>query len=117
VMLVLLPFVVRSSPCCSTTMKTWTTTILACDRFAGKIDCCTCLTYVDGTDCPLWEPPKTDNSSLPFDKKWYSHKLHGAGSWYKIAPCIKTGDIIYVNGPFPCGKCALCWKAVESVVW
>jgi hypothetical protein len=64
----------------------------------------TCLTYVDGTDCPIEEPPKTDNSPLPFDKKWYSHKFKGAGFRYEIASCIKTGDIVFVNGPFPCGK-------------
>jgi hypothetical protein len=55
-------------------------------------------------DCPLWEPPKTDNSSLPFDKKRYSHKFHGAGFRYMIASCIKTGNIVDVNGPFPCRK-------------
>jgi hypothetical protein len=59
---------------------------------------------VDGTDCAIQEPPKTDDSKLPFDKKWYSHKLNGAGVRYEVAVCIKTGDIVWVNGPYACGK-------------
>jgi hypothetical protein len=63
----------------------------------------TCLASVDGIDCGIEEPPKTDDSKLPFDKKWYSHKLNGAGVRYEVAVCIKTGDIVWINGPYACG--------------
>jgi hypothetical protein len=40
---------------------------------------------------------------FPFDKKWYSHKFHGPGLRYELAVSIFGGDIVWVNGPFPCG--------------
>jgi hypothetical protein len=52
---------------------------------------------VDGTDCRIQEPK-------PFSTKWFSHKFKKAGLRYEVAVCIKTGDIIWVNGPFPCGR-------------
>ena len=52
---------------------------------------------VDGVDFPIEEP-------IPFDRQWYSHKFHGAGLRYEMAVCIQTGDIVWVNGPFKCGK-------------
>ena len=55
-----------------------------------------CLVTVDGTDFKVREP-------LPFSKKWYSHKFKGPGLRYEIAVCIKTGEIVWFNGPFPCG--------------
>ena len=52
---------------------------------------------VDGTDFQIYEP-------TPFSKKWYSHKFAGAGLRYEVAVCIQTGDIVWFNGPFPCGS-------------
>ena len=34
---------------------------------------------------------------------WFSYKFRSPGLWYEICLCIKTGDIVWVNGPFPCG--------------
>lgn len=64
----------------------------------------TCKIVVDGTDFQILEPPKTDDSPLPFDRKWFCHKTRRAGVRYEIASCIQTGDIVHVNGPFPCGQ-------------
>lgn len=34
-----------------------------------------------------------------------SHKFaKKSGVRYEVALCIKTGDIVWINGPFPCGK-------------
>ena len=55
-----------------------------------------CLMTVDGTDFLVQEP-------CPFDPGYYSHKLEHAGLRYEIGICIKTGWIVWVNGPFPCG--------------
>ena len=40
------------------------------------------------------------------DPKWYSHKFLGPSVRYEIAVCIQTGDIVWHNGPFPCGRWA-----------
>ena len=64
----------------------------------------TCKVVVDGTDCPIYEPKKTDfTNDLPWDTKWYSYKFGGAGLRYEIATNIITGDIVWVYGPFPAG--------------
>ena len=52
---------------------------------------------VDGTDFRIQQPH-------PFNKKWYSHKFKGPGLRYEVAVCIQTGDVVWINGPFPCGK-------------
>ena len=52
---------------------------------------------VDGTDCPIQEPS-------PFNSKWFSHKFKGAGLRYEVGVCIQTGNICWVNGPFPAGS-------------
>jgi hypothetical protein len=52
-----------------------------------------CLISVDGTDCPIMEP-------WPFEKKWYSQKFIGPALKYEVGVCIKTGYIVWVNGPF-----------------
>ena len=51
---------------------------------------------VDGTDFRINEPQ-------PFSPAWYSHKFKGAGVRYEVAICLQTGDVIWLNGPFPCG--------------
>lgn len=55
-----------------------------------------CLVSVDGTDFRINEPK-------PFWKGWYSHKFHGPGVRYEVGVGIQRGDIVCVNGPFPCG--------------
>jgi hypothetical protein len=55
-----------------------------------------CKITVDGTDFWIHEP-------IPFDAKWYSHKINGPAVRYEVAICIKTGWIVWVNGPFPAG--------------
>lgn len=53
-----------------------------------------CLISLDCTDCPIMEP-------YPWDTKWYSQKFNGPGLKYEVAVCIKTGYIVWINGPFP----------------
>jgi hypothetical protein len=39
-----------------------------------------------------------------FDKSWFSHKFNGPAVKYEVATCIKTGDIVWIHGPFPGAK-------------
>ena len=48
---------------------------------------------VDGTDCPVFEP-------YPFSSKMYSHKVNGPAVKYEVGVCLKTGHIVWINGPF-----------------
>jgi hypothetical protein len=50
---------------------------------------------VDGTDFPVSRSDK---------KKYFSHKFKNSGLRYEVAISIQTGDIVWVNGPFPCGE-------------
>lgn len=52
---------------------------------------------VDGTDFRIYEPK-------PFNKRWYCSKFNGPGLRYELAVCIQTGDIVWINGPYPCGS-------------
>ena len=52
---------------------------------------------VDCVDCPINEP-------WPFDRAWFSQKMNGPGLKYEVAVCIKTGFIVWVNGPFKASK-------------
>ena len=65
------------------------------NRFRGDTGK-TCLVTVDGTDCPIYQ-------KKPINSKYYSHKFKKAGLRYEVAVCIATGDIVWINGPFPCG--------------
>ena len=42
----------------------------------------------------------------PFDPKWFSHKFKGPGLTYEVGVCIENGHIVWVYGPFPCGRYA-----------
>ena len=60
-----------------------------------------CLLSVDTTDCRI-------NELHPFVKSysrlWSSHKFgKKAGVQYELAIGILSGDICWINGPFPCG--------------
>lgn len=72
-------------------------TIKLSNRFRLYDGTTSCLMSVDGTDCPVFEP-------WPFDPKWYSQKFNGPGIKYEVAVCIKSGDIVWINGPFECSK-------------
>jgi len=52
------------------------------------------LITIDATD--VWI-----NELSPRSRIWWSHKFNHAGLRYKIGQCIKTGDIVWTNGPFP----------------
>lgn len=64
------------------------------NRFEGYDGSTTCLISLDCTDCPVMEP-------WPFDTKWYSQKMNGPAVKYEVAVCIKTGHIVWTNGPHP----------------
>ena len=49
---------------------------------------------LDGTDM---------SCEIRFDKRFFSHKFNGGGVKYEIGVCIKTGHIVWINGPFRCG--------------
>ena len=53
-----------------------------------------CLVSVDCTDCKV---------GVKFNKGWFSYKFKKAGVRYEICLCIKTGHIVWINGPYPCG--------------
>ena len=40
----------------------------------------------------------------PWSQKWWLHKFNGPGVRYEIALSIRTGLIVWINGPFPCGS-------------
>ena len=51
---------------------------------------------VDGTDCPIMEPS-------PFIPSWFSHKINRAGLRYELGLSGRKANIVWANGPFPCG--------------
>lgn len=51
---------------------------------------------VDGTDMPIRE-------TMPFNGKWYSHKLNGPAVRYEVGVSSASGEIIWLNGPFLAG--------------
>ena len=65
------------------------------NRFRNNIGN-TCLVTVDGTDFRINEP-------TPFWPGWKSFKFNGPGVRYEVAVCIRSGDLVWINGPFPCG--------------
>ena len=55
---------------------------------------------VDSSDFCIWEPRpycRTRNAI------WFLPKFKGAGLRYEVGVCIQTGDIVWFNGPYPCG--------------
>ena len=51
---------------------------------------------IDGTNFRIYEPS-------PFSPKWFSHKFHGPGLRYEVGIAIRTGWIVWINGPYPPG--------------
>ena len=41
---------------------------------------------------------------MKFAEKFLSHKFKGNGVKYEVAVCIKTGHIVWIQGPKRCGK-------------
>ena len=62
---------------------------LNCRSFLG------CFISVYGTDCAIFEP-------TPFSSGWYSHEFLGPGLRYKVGITVEHGEIVWVNGLFPC---------------
>ena len=65
---------------------------------------------LNGTDFQINEPK-------PFWPGWKSFKFNGPGVCYKVALCICTGDIVWINRPFPCGQWSdlkIFWHALMS---
>ena len=56
------------------------------------------LVSVDGIHCRTFEVRRDPG------KKWYSHKSHGAGFAYELAIAIRSGRLVWMNGPFYASK-------------
>jgi len=54
-----------------------------------------CLCTVDGTD---FQTTRQGNMKI-----FWGHKIKNSGLRYELAICIKTGWIVWIHGPFPCG--------------
>ena len=55
-----------------------------------------CMLSVDGVDCRIEKPAVT---------KWASHKFkYKPGVRYELGVGIKSGDICWLNGPYPAGE-------------
>ena len=52
------------------------------------------LVSVNGTD---FQVPQRDTD-------YYSFKFRKSALCYKVALCILTGEIVWINGPFPAGE-------------
>lgn len=69
----------------------------------------TCYCSLDATDFKILEP-------TPFSPQWYSHKFKGPGLRYEIALNIRTGNLVWTNGGYPCGSCSDLTSAREAYV-
>jgi hypothetical protein len=71
------------------------------NRFDGQPDLenilYDCMITVDCLDCSCSEP-------FPASKDMFSKKFNGPGLKYEVGICIKTGHIVWINGPFPAGN-------------
>ena len=59
-----------------------------------------CLVSVDGVDFCIEEPYPYEKG---WSRRWYTSKFGGPGLRYEIAICILSGEIVWINGPFPPG--------------
>tara|TARA_B110001450_G_scaffold248642_1_gene265077 strand:- start:273 stop:866 length:594 start_codon:yes stop_codon:yes gene_type:complete len=72
------------------------------DRFAGQdqdLDNISqqCMMSVDCLDCVVREP---GTRMSQWDLGMYSEKHNGPGFKYEVGVCIKTGFMVWVNGPY-----------------
>ena len=65
---------------------------------------------IDGMDFHIIEP-------TPFLAKWFSHKLNHASLRYEVGIAIHMGWIVWINGPFPCGKWSNLHIMRESIIY
>lgn len=65
-------------------------------RFDSSVVGQKCFCSIDGVDFKIFEP-------TPFNRRWYSHKFRGPGLRYEIALNIRTGNIVWKHGGYPCG--------------
>lgn len=63
----------------------------------GSVNGQTVFCSLDGVDFKIKEP-------IIFSRKWYSHKFKGPGLRYEIGLNIRTGDIAWKYGGYPCGE-------------
>jgi hypothetical protein len=79
--------------------------------FKEKSSQCT----VDCLDCRIKEPKpskkqirvqhkKGQRKGNPYDSRYKSYKFGKAGLRYEVCICIRTGDIVWVNGGYPAGR-------------
>ena len=54
---------------------------------------------IDGTDCRVG----IGKGRARKVRRWYSYKFRKPALRYEIGLCIKTGEICWLHGPFPCG--------------
>lgn len=66
------------------------------DRKVGGVFGQTCFTSLDGVDFRINEPS-------PFNTSYFSHKFKAAGLRYEIGLCLRTGEIVWAHGGYPCG--------------
>jgi hypothetical protein len=50
---------------------------------------------VDGVHCRVREVRKDPGA------KWFDHKSHGAGVTYELGIAIRSGNLVWIKGPFP----------------
>ena len=67
---------------------------------------------VDGTDFETMEPGPYVKR---INKKYFSHKFRGPGLRYEFGICILTGECVWINGPFLCGKKNDCTIFLEGM--
>ena len=60
-----------------------------------------CTISVDAADFIIAEPAPY---VVEVSKIWYSKKSNGPALRYELGVTIKTGDIVWLHGPFPCGQ-------------
>jgi len=56
---------------------------------------------VDGTDCWINEPKHPDFSQ---DSRYWSHKCNKAGLRYELAISLRSSNLVWMKGPYPCGR-------------
>ena len=67
------------------------------NRFQGHDGSNHCLMSIDCFDCVVFE-------HWPFDTSWHSQKFNGLAIKCELGVCIKSGQIVWLNGPFKAGK-------------
>ena len=59
-----------------------------------------CLMSVDGTDFRIYQQGRAVKGNA-----FGSHKYAGKSAlWYELGICIRTGHLVWIQGPYPAGK-------------